>query len=136
MCYLYIRGLSMLSHSPSARARKGQSTRKRARPTSANLSVRDEGGKKRARYWFGAKTEFEDDGWGDGDDDDEEPSETIEEPGDDEVDAEQALGASDGGSFHDLSDDDDDDSDVEVEAYRSRSKVRHMSEHMTETMEV
>ena len=128
VCYFYIRGLSMLSHSPSARSRVIELSRKRGSPASANVSVSDLGGEKRARFWLGNRPEFEDDGWGDEDG----PSETIEDPGDDEVDIDQALGASDVGSLHDTS---DDESETHLDEGGSRSGVRHMSEHMTETMD-
>ena len=119
VCYVYIRGISVLSHSPSR-------TPKRARPlSSASLSI-DAGASKRARYWLGDRAEGIEDGWKEGEDDE------FQDPGDDEVDADDAL---DSRSVAGPSSDDDDDDELE-RRYRDKSSVRRMSEHVVESMDV
>jgi AP-1 complex subunit sigma 1/2 len=79
VCYLYLRGLSILSHSPihSASHARGTSARKRRRGSIGGAS-------KRATYWLGDRAADEDveSGWGEDDDEDD----VIEHSGDDEVD--------------------------------------------------
>ncbi|KAB8339305.1 hypothetical protein FH972_022238 [Carpinus fangiana] len=130
VCYLYLRGLSMASHSPTLRATPYGSNKSK-RPASQNLSVSDLGGEKRARYWLGDRAKdasFDDDAWG--------VEDTLTDPGDDEVDADDALGYVSDVSLEPLSADEDDDDEIEARYRNKRGPVRRMSEHMTETMEV
>ncbi|KAH0537680.1 hypothetical protein FGG08_005545 [Glutinoglossum americanum] len=76
VCYLYLRGLSILSHSPmrSASSTRGSSGKRR----------RSTGASKRATYWLGDRAaEGVTGGWGE---DDEDGDDVIEHYGDDEVD--------------------------------------------------
>lgn len=146
VCYLYLRGLSMASHSPTLRATPYSSLKSKSkRPASQNLSVSDLGGEKRARYWLGDRAEdasYNDDAWG---------VEDTAYPEDDEFnvsdnddvdtlgnvsDTSLALASDDDDDDDDHEDGDDDDDDEIEERYRKRGPVRRMSEHMTETMEV
>lgn len=129
VCYLYLRGLSVLSHSPVM----GPVTPKAKRTISARGSVDyanrrggdDEGARKRARYWLGDQaigsyvqrvSSWDDD------------ADVIRDPGDDEVDADEeglywiGLG--------EMSEDE------EMPREREKSAVRAMSEHLMEAMEV
>lgn len=130
VCYIHLRGLSVSSHSPlrSQTAHKS----KRPRPVSRSLSFGDTGASKRARYWLGDKADdCEDEGPRSKDDD--ESGSVIEDPGDDEVDADDALTLSDI-STQNLTESEDTD---EIERhYRRKSGVRRMSEHIAESMEV
>ncbi|KAF2462226.1 Maf1 regulator, partial [Lineolata rhizophorae] len=76
VCYIYLRALSIISHSPA-------STSKRKKSSRNSLSIGSSAGK-RAKYWLGDMAEGVDTSgdWGEEDDDDM----VIEEPGDDEVD--------------------------------------------------
>ncbi|KAI9716858.1 MAG: hypothetical protein M1828_007519 [Chrysothrix sp. TS-e1954] len=122
VCYIYIRGITALGHSPAR-------TPKRARPlSSASLSI-DAGASKRAKYWLGDRAKGIEGGWDDEDDHE------FDDPGDDEVDAEDALHD---GSIAEQSnnDGDDEDDDDELERrYREKSSVRRMSEHLVESMD-
>ncbi|KAL9057703.1 MAG: hypothetical protein Q9162_002177 [Coniocarpon cinnabarinum] len=85
--YLFVRGLSILSHSPSQITTAVRIPVKRARPTSSySLSYPDAGASKRAKYWLGDRATDVEDGWTYHDDDD-----VIEDPGDDEVDVDEWL---------------------------------------------
>ena len=93
--YLYVRGLSILGHSPSHITTTIHRTMKRPRPVSAqSLTFPDAGASKRARYWLGDRADDFDDGWKHTDDED-----TIADPGNDEVDADDWLDSESYGAF-------------------------------------
>ncbi|KAI9826430.1 MAG: hypothetical protein M1826_006639 [Phylliscum demangeonii] len=106
VCYLYLRGLSIVSHSPVGLLDSPFNT-----PHKRSASLRGAGARKRAKYWLGDRANGEDfeggwddeedsdgDGEGDGDEDedDEEEEEEDEEGGgiiddDDDADVVEAL---------------------------------------------
>jgi hypothetical protein len=122
VCYIYLRGLSVMSHSPARRSDfKKRAVTKRA---SSN------GARKRARYWLGDRAEDVQDEW-DGDDDDD----VIHGWDDDEVDVDDEVI------------DDGDDMDYDYEVYEdndfhydsweiSKNQIRAVSEDIAEKMEV
>ncbi|KAJ9665306.1 RNA polymerase III-inhibiting protein maf1 [Coniosporium apollinis] len=128
VCYIYLRGLSVISHSPvraaSAWSQKHQSHSKR-KSTRNSLRI-SEGATKRARYWLGDDAEVEDAA----DDEDE----VIHEPGDDEVDADEYPDIREASVSSYLTDDDD--YDMELRVHREKSAVRGVSEHIADSMEV
>lgn len=130
VCYLYLRGLSAISHSP-IHATAAVAKRKSSLRSGLSVSM---GARKRARYWLGDRADNEDFEGGWGEDDDEI---VIDGPGDDEVDAESVISVRDG-SAERYSSDDNSDVEMEMEMMREREKsaVRAMSEHITEFMEV
>ena len=112
--YLYVRGLSILSHSPSHVTSAIYRPPKRPRPTSLqSLTFPDAGASKRARYWLGYRATDIDDGWKHYDDED-----TIEDPGDDEVDADDFIGSDPYDAYTETEDDFD-----EIEARLSGNGV-------------
>lgn len=121
VCYIYLRGLSVLSHSPV------QST-----PFSSKRSAEDDeweasanGASKRAKYWLGDRAPGEvSGGWG------EDDEETIGAWNEDEADIEGVI--DDGDEFDGLPTDEDELLTRET----SRSAVRNMSEDVMESMEV
>lgn len=123
VCYVYLRGLSVLSHSPVM----GPITPKAKRRISARGSVdySASGARKRARYWLGDQYDGHSvlrvGSWDDGDD------YVIRDPGDDEVDADD-----EGPYFIGDFSEEDEDSGKE----REKSVVRAMSEQLMESMEV
>ncbi|OCK82559.1 mitogen-activated protein kinase MAF1 [Lepidopterella palustris CBS 459.81] len=126
VCYLYLRGLSAISHSPIRAA---------AAVANREVSLLSElregmGAQKRARFWLGDRADKEDfeGGWG-GEDDEM----LIENPGDDEVDADSVISVRDGSIDRYSS---DGNSDIEMFREREKSIVRAMSEHLAESMEV
>lgn len=132
VCYLYLRGLSVISHSP-VRAAMLQRPRLVDRERSS-VSVGD-GAQKRASYWLGNRV-LEDDVESYGEDDDDEM--IIEEPGDDEVETNTDLddirsGLTNGYYSYDGAEDYD---DVDGSLYRSRLPPRGMSEEVAEAMEM
>ena len=130
VCYLYLRGLSAISHSP-IHATAAVTKRKSSLRSGLSVSM---GARKRARYWLGDRADNEDFEGGWGEDDDEI---VIDGPGDDEVDAESVISVRDG-SAERYSSDDNSDVEIGMEMMREREKssVRAMSEHITESMEV
>lgn len=126
--YLYVRGLSVLGHSPSHVTTAFHPSIKRARPTSSlSQTYPDAGASKRAKYWLGDRAEGVTDGWAHHDNDD-----TIDEPGDDEVDEQDWLGSE---SYDAYTDTDDDDNDEIENALRGKGVVTGMSEHLVESMD-
>jgi len=122
VCYLYLRGLSVMSHSP---AQGTLVSGKRGARKSPDL-----GASKRARYWLGERAEGNvKGGWGEDDDD----NEMIELWDDDEVDAEVVI---DDGDDLDYNFPDDDEVEDELPRERRKSAVRGMSEDIAESMEV
>lgn len=124
VCYLYLRGLSMLSHSPVM----GPITPKRRVSAQGTVNYGESGARKRARYWLGDQIDgryVERVGsWNESDD------LVIRDPGDDEVDADDepywiVLG--------EMSEDDEEGNTVRE---REKSAVRAMSEQLMDSMEV
>lgn len=129
VCYLYLRGLSIMSHSPAVRAAVSHhvsSTSAKAHHGSGLVSMGLESADKRARYWLGDRADSVSSGWPDDDDD----VMVIPHPGDDEVDADEEL-------MDDyIEEEDEEDFDDEIERQREKSAVRDMSEHIADIMEV
>lgn len=124
VCYIYARGMSIANHATN------HIRSKRSRPISQTLSMSDAGASKRAKYWLGDQAEHLVGSWNAG------PcSDTIPQPGDDQVDAEDALGDSDI-SRGVLSDDEDEYDEDELEArFRGKSKVMGMNDHIAAMMD-
>ena len=59
VCYLYIRGISILSHSPSDALRTPVKTKRFADDESDGWLTPDLGARKRARYWLGDRDELQ-----------------------------------------------------------------------------
>lgn len=139
VAYLYLRGLSVLSHSPVIGPVTPQAGSRHKRTMSARGSVDydaaatpvaagyADGASKRARYWLGDQVDSYHvqrvGSWNRNGD-------VIRDPGDDEVDADEDEGQYWIG-IGDMSDDDED-----FPREREKSAVRAMSEHLMETMEV
>lgn len=122
--YLYVRGFSILSHSPS-HVTTNVARSKRPRPTSSQSYHATPGASKRAKYWLGDRADDVEDGWKHYDDSDD----YIEDPGDDEVDSDDAV--SDEGSPGAVEEADD---EIKV-GPRSKRAVRGISEDITESMD-
>ncbi|OMP87893.1 Repressor of RNA polymerase III transcription MAF1-like protein [Diplodia seriata] len=134
VCYVYLRGLSIMSHSPAVRAAAAASHHlgsggKRGASGHSTLSMGLESADKRAMYWLGDRAEGRSisSGWPDDDDD----VMVIPYPGDDEVDADEELM-----DYVEEEDEDEELEDDEIERQREKSAVRDMSEHIADTMEV
>ena len=143
VCYLYLRGLSVLSHSPMAKAFR--LTRYRSHTYHMRGSIK--GANKRAQYWLGDKIHGKsvESGLGDEDEDDYEGYDndddddvTMFEPGNDEVDADEDYDIRGENAVELLSstDDDDDaqsgyDTDIAPE-----SGPRAVSEQVADLMDV
>lgn len=138
VCYLYLRGLSVISHSP-VHAPVHQPRKRLAEGKVSSVSV-GEGAGKRASYWLGSRA-LEDgiDTESYGDDDDDEM--VIAEPDDDEVevphmnldDIRRDLAE---GYYYDAEEDDGFDEDM---TYWQPSKTRHIrgiSEEVADAMEI
>jgi AP-1 complex subunit sigma 1/2 len=124
VCYVYLRGESVLSHSPVM----GPVTPKRTVSARGSVDYSASGARKRARYWLGDHLDGYDvkrvGSWDDSDDF------VIRDPGDDEVDAD------DEGPYYigDVSSEDDE--DIQPSKEREKSAVRGVSEQLMESMEV
>ncbi|KAI9680610.1 MAG: RNA polymerase III-inhibiting protein maf1 [Caeruleum heppii] len=125
VCYVYLRGLSIMSHSPQ---RPGLARIQAAGRRSAS---RSSGAEKRARYWLGDRVDMQEVHSATDDEDDEE--ETLSSWGDDEVDVEGDI-LDDGDEI--LRDASIDDEDEDQFNERSRSAIRGISEDIAESMEV
>lgn len=121
VCYIYLRGLSISSHSP--RHGPTTATTKRTRPVSRNMSI-SLGASKRARYWLGENAKFLVSGL-----DEDVDDFSIADLGDDEVDADYESDYTTRGSS-------ESEDDEIARLCRERSVVRGMSEHIVESMEV
>ena len=126
VCYIYLRGLSIISHSPIQRA--PFSTKRRADGEWGRI---DSGACKRARYWLGDRATGDiSSGWGE---DDDELAETalLEE---EEIRAELSLTAKDDAFTYVLSADEA--ASPGSERGRSKSTMRGISEDIAESMEI
>lgn len=79
VCYFYVRGLSVISHSPVFTPGFPVKRPKRSQRQASGVSI-GEGAGKRASYWLGSRQGIDTDSYGDDDDD-----EMIVDPADDEV---------------------------------------------------
>jgi len=123
VCYIYLRGFSVMSHSP---ARRGD-FRKRAVAKRTGGS----GARKRARYWLGDRAEDVQGEWDVDDDDDD----VIHGWDDDEVDVEEEV--IDDGDDMDYDYEAYDDDDCYYDSWEScKSQIRAVSEDIAEKMEV
>ncbi len=122
VCYIYLRGLSILSHSPV------QSTLKKSNRSANGEWSRSEGqgAKKRANYWLGDRAEAATGEWGEDEDDE------VLGWDDDEVDVDVVM--DDGDEPADVISADEDDS--RFARSKSLSVVRGMSEDIADSMEV
>lgn len=130
VCYFYLRGLSISSHSPGTPASIGG---KRARAISGALNpdFGSLGSGKRAKYWLGDGSDNPMIGsW---DEDNDMNHFALTHPGDDEVDIEDSPFGSEPSSCG-FSDSEE---DIEIERrFLARSAVRRMSEHIADSVEV
>lgn len=127
--YIHFRGLSPTAYSPTQTG--FSSAIKRPRPISRSLSFSNTGAGKRARYWLGDKADrcVSEPVWGE---DMEEDDVVIADPGDDEVDADDAYDEDEQAGFTSADEDDD-----EIEArFRNRGSVRAISQEIAEAIEV
>ncbi|KAI9793464.1 MAG: hypothetical protein M1833_000750 [Piccolia ochrophora] len=125
VCYLHLRGLSIMSHSPSQ-----QNIMPKSPQTPRAPRRRSNGAAKRAQFWLGHRAHVTAVGGGmdDGDDD-----EVIDGWGDDEVDVDGEV--LDDGDEMTYSFDDDEQEDLDIRE-RSKSTMRGISEDIAESMEV
>jgi AP-1 complex subunit sigma 1/2 len=143
VCYLYLRGLSAMSHSPVVTLLKTPPTKRKSHASaSVDLGITP-GARKRAKYWLGERADADDLEGGYGEDDDDI---VIRDPGDDEVDADEPMPQgfhwtsppiyiSDEDEEEDREDDDYED-DLDIRREREKSAVRAMSEQIADSMEV
>lgn len=137
VCYLYLRGLSVISHSP---VHAPMYSRPKAVQRKASSVSVGEGAEKRASYWLGNKVSQDDiefSSYGDDDDDDEM---VIAEPDDDEVEVPHMNlddirnDLEDGYHSYDAEDDGFDD---ELSAWKPMGgRVRGVSEEIGDVMEM
>ncbi|KAK7615541.1 Maf1 regulator-domain-containing protein [Phyllosticta paracitricarpa] len=143
VCYLYLRGMSVMSHSPAviAAAARGPAAHRRSSASGGRsrggLSMGLESADKRANYWLGETADglSVSAGWPDDDDD----VMVIAHPGDDEVYRDEEILDDQEYATEDVEEDEEleeDEEEEEPHAHRRGSDVRGMDEHMTETMEV
>ncbi|KAI9835071.1 MAG: hypothetical protein M1819_002623 [Sarea resinae] len=141
VCYLYLRGLSVMSHSPAQRSTMLASGGK----GKGMASSADWGADKRAKYWLGDRADGGDvrGGWGEDDEEDE----VLGDWDDDEVDEDEVIDDGDELGYHFSEEDDDDEEEnaasvearhevLRKERERRKSHVRGMSEDIAESMEV
>ena len=130
VCYLYLRGFSVVSHSP---VHAPLSSSRNGQRHASSLPHRD-GAAKRASYWLGSNYDSHDIRSYDDDDDDDM---TISEPGDDEVEVpymnldEIRSGLVDGGSFPAIDEDDEYEHEWHMPLH-----VRAISEEIGDAMEL
>ena len=136
VCYLYLRGMSVLSRSPVQAL--GYLERPSLAPRKASSVSFGQGAGKRASYWLGDRVshdEIETEGYADDDDDEM----VIPEPNDDEVDVpymdldEVRRYAVEGIYPYDV---DDMDEDVWEEGFRPIWGMRGVSEEVAERIEL
>ncbi|KAI9880509.1 MAG: RNA polymerase III-inhibiting protein maf1 [Pleopsidium flavum] len=122
VCYIYLRGLSIMSHSPVQR------TPVKTKRSSDGEWSRSEGqgASKRARYWLGDKAEDVSGAWGEDDEDE------VIGWGDDEVDVDGVVDDGDEPRYIVSADEDN----TARARSRSKSTVRDISEDIAESMEV
>ena len=125
VCYIYLRGLSIMSHSPVQRM-----TTPRKGTTGARTRSRSSGASKRARYWLGDRATGTDiDGGLDEDDDDV----LISGWDDDEVDVDGEVLDDGDEMLYDYEGEDHDELDTRE---RAKSALRGISEEIADSMEV
>jgi Maf1 regulator len=123
VCYVHIRGLSIMSHSPAVGPSRIGSEK-----TGDNGRRRSMGASKRAKYWLGDRADDAAGGWGEDDDDESTP---VRDWDDDGVDLDNVL-EEDEEMDYDLDDEDD---DVHHRTF-SDSSMRGVSEDIAASMEV
>ena len=138
VCYIYIRGLSVISHSPVYAPMYLHRSRFDAQRKASSVSV-GEGAGKRASYWLGSKVlqgEVDTESYGDDDDDEM----IITEPNDDEVEVpwmdldDIRSDLADGYYSYDNTDDIDDSFMDEV--WKPQPSVRGISEEIGASMDM
>lgn len=141
VCYLYLRGLSVISHSPVHAPTLSHRPKPVPRKVSSTAGSVGEGAGKRASYWLGNKADIDTESYGEDDDDE---MEVIPDPEDDEVGEvpymdleEMRSDLVDGGYYsYDIDDDDDDFNDRWRRSEPVKRSVRGMSEEIGESMEM
>ncbi|KAK5142828.1 hypothetical protein LTR04_002093 [Oleoguttula sp. CCFEE 6159] len=137
VCYLYLRGLSVVSHSPVRSTIPLRSLGIDRRGTAVSA-----GANKRASYWLGDTAEVEDVGGGQWGEDDEENHFTIDERMDDEVDNDEETlddirsELADGYNYSTTDEFDDEEEELRRVSSRSRSVPRAVSEVLADAMEI
>ena len=138
VCYIYLRGLSIMSHSPIARA-----SAKAIRSPNDSWSSDEPSNRKRARFWLGDRAADVYSGWGE--DEDEDITEPWENEGvipvdylfgDNEHDPEAAGGRLEDSRLSISSAMSSNPASPHSERSRSKSTVRGVSEDIAERMEV
>ena len=125
VCYLYLRGLSIMSHSPAQRTlQPGES------PMRARSQSRSSGASKRARYWLGDRV---DGGQVDGGPDDDDDDVLVSGWDDDEVDVDGQV-LDDGDELD--ADYQSEEDDTGVAGEMAKGAMRGMSEDIAEAIEV
>jgi len=132
VCYIYLRGISMASHSPNMGAHM-MKTPKRPRNLTRTLSVGSTtsiGAAKRAKYWLGDRADRPIEGnWDeDGDELDAVVGE-LEEDGEFDTDVEKL-------ELHRFSSSTVDEEGSLGSSFQKRSAIRHMSEEIVDSMEI
>ncbi|KAK4967595.1 hypothetical protein LTR28_002490 [Elasticomyces elasticus] len=134
VCYLHLRGLSVISHSP-VRSTFLQRSRQRAiQRQNSNIGV-GEGAEKRAQYWLGSREDVETYG-----EDDDDETMVYEDPDEDEVDIDSDEAAWDG-VREELEDgnygyEDDDEDEFVSTSWTARRQPRALSEGVMEGIEL
>lgn len=125
VCYLYLRGMSLVGRSPG-----GRNTASRKAAVSRSLGGDSGGARKRARYWLGDRADDEDlsGSW----DDEDEETDVIAEDNDDEVDVDGYV-LDDGDEMETAAEADEQD---EGSLYPPNNAVRGISEEIAESMDV
>ena len=127
VCYIYLRGLSIISHSPVLKT-----PIKTKRSADGDWSPYEPPSTKRARYWLGDRADLIDDGWNDNDEDENTTVSNrntgVDIPGvvvDATDDLRYVTSADEAGSRS-----------LSRERSRSKSAVRGISEEIAESMDV
>lgn len=133
VCYLYLRGISILSHSPSEALRTPMKTKRYADDESDGWLTPDLGARKRARYWLGDREGVQVEV---ADHDGEETEIEMEKPSIEKIDQQEAFSPPkrpvvDEHDNYILSDE-----DARSARGSSKSTVRGISEEIAATMEV
>ena len=127
VCYLYLRGISILSHSPTEAPRTPIRAKTLADDASDGRLTPDLGARKRARYWLGDREEFE---VADHDDDDADKLKDLSDPGEHPLFSKRRPLVDENDNYM-LSDE-----DARSARSRSKSTVRAISEDIAEVMDL
>ena len=129
VCYLYLRGLSVLSHSPLTHTRRHLRHKSHNHP----MPCLSQGAKKRAEYWLGNRAnenQIES-----GTIDEDEDNIVAVDPADDEIEVESQYGVRDEYADEYVSSSDDMQSEYEADTYFVDAP-RSMSQQIADSMEI